>query len=78
MAHKCNYAPPGTYGHECGTPATLYADTPRTEADYQEWGFGLFSRAQWDSLGPYRHYRCATCAKAKGPDNKGITKWTEV
>lgn len=32
---KCSYAPPGTYGHECGAPATHVRVTLRTESTRQ-------------------------------------------
>jgi len=49
----------GTYGHECGKPATIVGVKP---CDTTESGI-------------YYAGRCAEHVHTHGPDNKGITRW---
>lgn len=56
----CGFAPEGTYGHECGKPATLTGIQPSKLT-----GNGIF----------YAH-RCAIHGpKCKGRDNADIKTW---
>ena len=55
----CGYAFPGTYGHECGKPATLAGSHP----------------SELTRSGIYWARRCAECAALTGPDNALIRKW---
>ena len=57
--HKCSYAFPGTYGHECGKPATLAGTRP----------------SECTRSGVYHAHRCAACATETGRDNWGIRQW---
>lgn len=52
---RCNFAFPGTYGHECGAPATLTASRVSTET----------------ANGVYWTRRCAVCATHNGGENTG-------
>ena len=58
MTH-CGFAYPGTYGHECGSPATVVGtrDTDLTKN-------GIFYAR-----------RCDKCAAIKGGENIGLTQW---
>jgi hypothetical protein len=55
-ADRCSYAQAGTYGHECGQPATL-ARAKKSE----------FTRS-----GTYWARRCAECATYTGRENWGL------
>lgn len=54
--NRCTYAYPGTYGHECGRPATLAASRP----------------SEHTANGIYWAARCADCSKLGGQDNRGL------
>lgn len=56
-AATCSYAPPGTYGHECGRPAALMRARAST-----------LTRSGW-----FYAARCDRCAYLNGPDNAGTT-----
>lgn len=56
---RCTYAYPGTYGHECGKPATLAGTKAR----------------EYTRNGVYHALRCAECAEQTGRDNWGIRQW---
>lgn len=56
MRLTCSFAHAGTYGHECGAPATLAA--PR--------------RSDMTKGGIYWARRCAACAAEKGGENSGL------
>ena len=66
MSGKCDYAAPGTYGHECGKPATLAASKPheRTPGMNCEPVNGII----W-------HLRCEQCRDATGRENWGLSNW---
>lgn len=53
----CTFAYPGTYGHECGAPATLAQSRP----------------SEYTANGIYWARRCPSCAQARGGDNEGMT-----
>jgi hypothetical protein len=55
----CGFAYPGTYGHECGKPATLVGEC---QSDHTKDG-RFFAR------------RCVACAQIKGGENTGISKF---
>ncbi len=59
---RCGHAYPGTYGHECGRPASLTGTCP------SEFRPGQLFRA----------YRCAECAQARTPDNAPFHAWTPI
>ena len=61
-AFKCSYAYPGTYGHECGKPATLSG----------------WRASAHTANGIYFAHRCAECSKARGVDNRGIGAWVPL
>lgn len=52
----CSFAAPGTYGHECGAPATKVGA----------------KKSNLTKSGTYYARRCDDCAKIKGGDNIGI------
>jgi hypothetical protein len=54
---ECNFAPSGTYGHECGKPATHVAIVP----------------SKYHASGYYYGGRCPECSTIKGGENKGAT-----
>ena len=56
---RCSFAYPGTYGHDCGRPATLAGsrDSEHTVS------------------GVYWAPRCESCAAEHGGDNRGVTEW---
>lgn len=56
MSEKCWFAYPGTYGHECGKPATI-AMSFKSERTID----GIF----WAN-------RCPECAKIRGGENSGF------
>lgn len=58
----CGFAFPGTYGHECGAPATMYAVKPST----------------YEPNGLYYGPRCAKCAEATGPDNDNVLRFVPI
>lgn len=53
---RCTFAFAGTYGHECGAPATLAA--PRSSGITKS--------------GVYWSRRCPECSKVKGGENAGL------
>lgn len=55
----CGFAAPGTYGHECGAPATKVG----------------FKKSCSTKNGVFYARRCDNCAAIKGGDNLGIFKW---
>ena len=59
METHCSFAFPGTYGHECGSAATMV-------------GIG---RTDLTKDGIYYARRCDKCATHKGGENTGITQW---
>ena len=56
---KCSFAHAGTYGHECGAPATK-AGTSKGEHTVSSVYFNL---------------RCDKCAMIKGGENAGVSNW---
>lgn len=56
---RCSFAFPGTYGHECGKPATIVGIKP----------------SESTTNGVFYSRRCAECAKEHGGDNLGIKSW---
>lgn len=58
MTERCNFAYPGTYGHECGKPATLVA----------------IKRTTTTRDGLFYARRCPDCATIKGGENKGVLR----
>jgi hypothetical protein len=62
---KCDFAASGTYGHECGAPATMTAVKKSNPIIGMSSGTvdGLF----------YAH-RCERCAKIKGGENVGLLR----
>lgn len=54
--NHCSFAYPGTYGHECGKPATLVCAKPST----------------YTKSGLFYARRCVECAKEKGGENSGL------
>ncbi len=59
MKELCSFAFPGTYGHECGAPATLVGSKP----------------TRMTHSGIYYARRCANCASIKGGENTGLSNW---
>jgi hypothetical protein len=60
MTHEtCGFAWPGTYGHECGDPATV-AGLMKSKLTHSE---------------VYYARRCAKCATIKGGENAGVYEW---
>ena len=55
---RCGFAYPGTYGHECGAPATQV--------------FVFKSERTRDGL--YFGPRCEECAKIQGGENAGVIR----
>lgn len=55
----CSFAFPGTYGHECGAPATLVCARP----------------SDLTRTGIYWARRCAKCATHKGGENRGLSQF---
>jgi hypothetical protein len=55
---RCNFAWPGTYGHECGATAV----------------FAAASKSDRTTTGIYFARRCESCAKIKGGENAGILR----
>lgn len=53
---KCGFAYPGTYGHECGKPAILFA----------------VKRSNSTKSGFFYAGRCAECAKVQGLENRDV------
>jgi hypothetical protein len=60
--HRCTFAPAGTYGHECGKPATHV---------------GLFSSDVTQS-GIFYGRRCEDCQQIRGGENNGVLKWERL
>lgn len=58
-AKRCSYAPPGTYGHECGRPGVFVGLKP----------------SEHTRSGTYFAVRCAECRDLTGRDNWGIKEW---
>jgi hypothetical protein len=56
---RCNFAWPGTYGHECGKPAVLAG--ARTSLHM--------------ASGIYFVHRCAEHAEVRGGENVGVKAW---
>ncbi len=59
MKTHCSFAFPGTFGHECGAPAVTVGIM---KVDNTKSGI-FFAR------------RCANCAKIKGGENRGVTRF---
>ncbi len=59
---KCTFAFPGTYGHECGKPATL--------ASKRESGT--------TKNGIFWALRCDSCAKIKGGENRDFDSFEAI
>ena len=57
FAHSCNFAFPGTFGHECGKRATLAA----------------YKRSDMTKSGVFWSRRCTECAKETGGENRGLS-----
>lgn len=65
---KCQFAPPGTWGHECGKPATVVAVTKSTPfCSYSATRSGL-------------HYsgRCDRCAAIVGLENTSVIRFERI
>ena len=63
MAHGiCRYSHPGTWGHECGKPATWAQHDPHPEGEGSFW------------IGGYWRARCDECRTYTGPDNAGTRR----
>ena len=58
MTH-CGFAHPGTYGHECGAPATKVAS----------------EKSEKTRNGLFYARRCDKCAQIKGGENTGLRNW---
>lgn len=58
-ATHCGFAFPGTYGHECGSPATLVG----------------VRKSDLTTNGVFYARRCAKCATIKGGENAGISSF---
>lgn len=56
---RCSFAAEGTYGHECGKPATLAGAKPSTHT----------------VSGVFWALRCDLCIQYHGRDNRGIESW---
>ncbi len=56
---RCSFAYAGTYGHECGKPATVV---------------GIFEDRSTKS-GTFYGRRCDECAKEKGGENSGVKRF---
>lgn len=67
MEHiKCTFSAPGTYGHECGRPATHTAVRElRLTANLRAMG------ARGSKDGMSYAPRCGACAKIQGGENAG-------
>ncbi len=64
---KCSFAFPGTYGHECGQPATsvaVFVSRPSTNS----------IPATMTKSGLFYSGRCPECAKLKGGENSGMLR----
>ena len=61
-APRCGFAAAGTYGHECGSPATLA-------------GARLSSLTK---SGIYWAKRCPACAEIVGGENRGIRQFVPL
>lgn len=59
---RCGFAQAGTYGHECGGPATLAGAR----------------KSDLTKSGIYWARRCPECAKIKGGENIGITNFVPL
>lgn len=55
----CNFAHPGTFGHECGKPAVWTAKKD----------------SKLTTTGIYHVRRCPECQSIKGGENAGLTAW---
>ena len=62
MTKLCGFAFPGTYGHECGAPAIMYAVKPSDNT----------------RSGIYYGPRCAKCMEAKGRDNDDVIRYEPI
>lgn len=60
METHCSFAHAGTYGHECGSPATEVG----------------IVKSDITANGIYYARRCASCRAIKGGENARITQWT--
>lgn len=58
----CGFAYKGTYGHECGARATVYAVKP----------------SEATRSGIYYGGRCDACAKVEGHDNDGVIRFEPI
>ncbi len=56
---QCNFAWPGTYGHECGDPAKWSGSKP----------------SDLTKSGIYHTRRCDKCKTIKGGENTGYSNW---
>lgn len=59
---KCGFAAAGTYGHECGDPATVTG----------------IQHSKLTANGLFYNHRCAACAKLKGRDNADVKQWVPL
>lgn len=69
----CTFAMSGTYGHECGRPATQVAVSKclnTREASY-------FPVAKYDNE-TYFAGRCDECARIKGGENAGVVRFEKL
>ena len=61
FANSCNFAFPGTYGHECGKRATLAASKPCADT----------------KSGVFWARRCPECAKVEGGENRPYREFVQ-
>lgn len=58
----CNFAASGTYGHECGAPATLVG----------------VKKSKLTHSGIYYAGRCEPCSRIKGGENSDIERFEKL
>jgi hypothetical protein len=59
---KCGFAPAGTYGHDCGRPASIIA----------------VMNSELTTDGAYYTGRCPACAQIKGGENKRVIRFEAI
>jgi hypothetical protein len=60
---NCQFAMPGTYGHECGNTATVV---------------GVRTNCKLTTDGIYYSARCPKCATIKGGENRDIVRFEPI